>query len=108
MKTLFVSPPRWHEMLYPAIGAMGKLVKLPPLGLLYMASSIRQRCDGDIAMFDFNLYDEFAPDYGVIDSFLTDFRPDVVGITAYTFTVYDVYQVAKRIKEVLPECRIVL
>lgn len=108
VKVLFVSPPRWHEMLYPAIGALGKMVKLPPIGLLYMASTLRRDCDCDVAFFDFNLYDETAPDYGVVDGFVDDFRPDVVAITSYTFTVYDVYEVAKRIKALAPQAKIVL
>jgi anaerobic magnesium-protoporphyrin IX monomethyl ester cyclase len=107
-KVLFVLPPRWHEMQYPAIGAMGKMVKLPPLGMLFISSVLKRRCNVETRLFDFNLYDDQAPNYGVIDSLIREFQPDIIGMTAYTYTMFDVYEVVKRIKALSPETVVVL
>ncbi len=105
-RVLFVSPPRWNETLYPAMGAMGGMVKLPPIGMLFIAAQLRKQLGSDCRLFDYNIYDQ--QDYSLIDSVLRAFQPDVVGITTYSFIVYDVYRVAQRIREVLPSAKIVM
>lgn len=107
-RILYVQPPRWHEMIYPGVAVTGKSSILQPLGLLFVAATVDKYCETQSRLFDFNLHDDSAPDYGVIDRELLTFRPDIVGITSYTHIMYDVYQVAKRVKSLLPDALIVL
>lgn len=76
----------------------------PPLGILYLASYLRENIDGvEISVID-----------GQIEGFdktlsnIEDFRPDILGLSVHTLVANGAYEVAKRIKAILPETRIIM
>lgn len=61
---------------------------VPPLGLLYLAAMIEQKDDWNVKIADLSAGDN-----------LTYQKPDVVGITATTFTLIDALEAAKEVKK---------
>jgi radical SAM superfamily enzyme YgiQ (UPF0313 family) len=55
---------------------------VPPLGLMVLASVLRDKGGHDVAMVDTRLYEDPA---SAIDRALKDFQPDVIGISYITF-----------------------
>lgn len=70
---------------------------IPPLGLLYTASAVERRGDWEVQFCDMS-----------VGEHLDDSKPDLVGITATTFTLLDVLELAKQIKDRWPDVPIVL
>lgn len=79
--------------------------KIPPLGLLYIAGYLLNRTHHEVAVLDAQLenltYDE-------IEERIASFRPDVVGITAYTLNLLDSLEIARRAKKNNPDVFVVL
>lgn len=68
-----------------------------PLALEYVAAGARQ--DGhEVAIFDERLH------RADLDKMLTEFAPDVVGITGFSMHVLAGLRICKRAKELLPNC----
>jgi radical SAM superfamily enzyme YgiQ (UPF0313 family) len=65
-----------------------------PLALEYLAASVSDR--HDVRVLDLRLEDE-------MDSTLRDFRPDLVGITAYTVHVNEAKRLFQKVKAFNPE-----
>ncbi len=77
----------------------------PPLGIMYIASYAEKNTDHTIEILDV-LAEEL--DYKGVEEEVRKRKPDVVGITAMTFTLIDVIKIAKIIKKVDDEIKIVL
>lgn len=78
----------------------------PPLGLVYLYSSLKQtRPYDDIRIIDSMIegFDEKA----VVEHVL-NFQPDIIGITVLTFLLVDVYTCVAAIKQMYPDVLIVL
>ena len=106
-KILFVAPPRWNEVVFPATVAMGGMLQLPPIGMLFVSSALKQAFDDvETRLFDYNIQPG-PQDYGMIDEVMREFQPDIVGLTSNTFIMYDVYEVTKRIKQLAPNAKVV-
>ncbi|MCX7733574.1 MAG: B12-binding domain-containing radical SAM protein [bacterium] len=99
MRVLLIHPPDTNSIRYfgsPFYSLAGK--KQHPLSLLYIATYLRLKSGIDVRVLDF-------PE-GVSDSdylkatreVVQSFRPDIVGITLYTLSLYDSYQIAKLVK----------
>lgn len=73
---------------------------LPPLGLLYIASYISVQYKNDIEIKILNCNNK---DYPELTSFLQSYKPDIIGISAFTHSLKDVILTAKTIKEKLPQ-----
>jgi len=77
----------------------------PPLGLLYIAAYLRAHSSHEVEVLDAVAeqigYDKFA-------SIISQKRPDVVGITAMTFTLIDVLKTIKIVKDVSKDIKVVL
>lgn len=69
----------------------------PPLGLMYIASYIRQRRHDEVKIIDTRLYKE--PLKEVYNTILK-FQPDIVGIGALTFEAPSLYHIAHVVKQV--------
>ncbi len=78
---------------------------LPPLGLMYIAAYVKEKTNFDVKILDCEIE---KVNYTNIQEKIKEEKPDVVGITAMTFTLIDVIKTAKLIKEVNPEIKIVL
>lgn len=77
----------------------------PPLGIMYVAAYAEKHTDHTIEILDV-LAEEL--DYKEVEEEIRKRKPDVVGITAMTFTLIDVIKIAKIIKKVDDEIKIVL
>ncbi len=106
MKVLFINPPAENEIL----GCNPEIIKTergfdPPLGLLYLAGYLKKNSDYKLKMIDAQV-DRLG--YPELRKKIKEFSPDVIGITAMTFTLLDVLKTVEIAKEVCPAVKIVL
>ena len=78
---------------------------LPPLGLMYIASYASKHTKNEITILDCPLE---KTSYDNLNDKIRQINPDLVGITAMTFTLIDVIKVAKKIKSINPNIKIIL
>lgn len=106
MKILLINPPRWNELVgkNPAIIEKHRGFN-PPLGLLYLASSIKENTDFDVEVLDTQ---PSKWTYPQLEDHLKGKVFDAVGITCMTFTLIDAYKTARLIKKIMPEAKVVL
>jgi len=78
---------------------------LPPLGLMYLAGYLSKKTDHQIKMIDCALENVT---YEKMEKNVIEEKPMVVGITAMTFTLIDVFKTAEIIKKVDQNIKIVL
>jgi anaerobic magnesium-protoporphyrin IX monomethyl ester cyclase len=79
--------------------------KWPPLGLLYLASSLREEREDDVVVCDAFCADMSAD--ALVDRIIQE-RPDVVGLNCSTHTFLDAVMVLERVRGALPESVILL
>ena len=107
MRVLFIVPP---EETYIGAGAHEVLDRKrearPKLGILYVASYLKsKRPDIDVKFLDcpaLNINFDDLPDY------VKSFNPDVIGITAVTFTIVDALKAAEIGKTAQPNAIVVM
>ena len=68
----------------------------PPLGLMYIASYIKQKRNDMVRIFDIRLYKKPLRE---IYSIINEFRPDLIGISALTIEASALHQIADFIKQ---------
>ncbi len=78
---------------------------LPPLGLMYVAAYIKKTTSHDVEILDCQV-EEMG--YSQLKDEVIKRKPDVVGITAMTFTLIDVMKAAKVVKGVNPKTKVIL
>jgi anaerobic magnesium-protoporphyrin IX monomethyl ester cyclase len=96
MKVLLINPPMDNIVGMKESAFMSGLMKsnpVPPLGLMYVAS-YAEKYGHKVRIMDMNV-DQIS-----LWSKVDEFKPDIVGITATTLTLYDALQVAKKIKAI--------
>jgi anaerobic magnesium-protoporphyrin IX monomethyl ester cyclase len=100
MKILLIQPPNKEETmtgLYPK-GYAGKARSIfPPLGLLSLASYLKER--HDVVVLDMILLNQTVDDLARV---LKDIKPDMVGVTAIIGLWSSVLKIFKKIKELDP------
>lgn len=106
MKVLFVNPPRFNELL----GNNPEIIETergfnPPLGLLYIAGYLLKQAEHEVGIIDSQVE---RLDYDSLKERIRAFSPDIVGITAMTFTLLDVVRTVDVIKKINPGIKIVL
>jgi radical SAM superfamily enzyme YgiQ (UPF0313 family) len=106
MKVLLINPPS-HQLL---VGNNPKFLDEhrgynPPLGLLYLAANIVRDGKHEVDILD-TLVEEL--EYEDIGKTIQAKQPDVVGITAMSFTLLDVIKTVKLVKEANPKTIVVL
>jgi anaerobic magnesium-protoporphyrin IX monomethyl ester cyclase len=77
----------------------------PPIGISYVAGYLATHSNHDIKILD-SLAERL--DYSQIEERIKSYQPDIVGVTAFTPTFYDVLQVARIVKTVVPDCFVCL
>ncbi len=105
MKVLLINPPALNTIVAnnPPLIDEGRGIN-PPLGLLYLASSLREK-GIDTEVLDTQVE---RLDYEELARVLEGKKFDVVGITCMTLTLLDVLETIKVVKEINPHCKIVL
>lgn len=79
----------------------------PPLGLLYLASYLWEKFAGriDLDIIDLGL---FSRPQEILRERVQSFKPDLVGISSFTFEARVMHQVAEKVKELQPGCPVVV
>lgn len=98
MKILLINPPDVHTL----VGNNPEIIDSergynPALGLMYIASFILKKTDHQVKILDSQV-EEIS--FEEIKKVITTYRPNIVGLTVMTFTVYDCLEIARVAKEV--------
>ena len=105
MKLLLVNPPETRTLRSNLPGPIESLRgKNPPIGLLYAAAAARTVESWAVELIDAHAMDWNADD---IASEAVRIKPDLVGVTATTFTYLDALDVARAAKRGRPDCLVV-
>ena len=106
MRVLLINPPvaRMIRTVLPA-GVEKNRGSSPPLGLLYIASMLRNRGVADVSVLDAQAEGLLLPQ---IRQRIRELRPSLAGITAMTFTLPDVLDCASAVKDLFPEVPVVV
>ncbi|MFQ5502763.1 MAG: B12-binding domain-containing radical SAM protein [Phycisphaerae bacterium] len=107
-KILLINPPRDHlvRLDTPKNVDLGEISSFPPIGLMYLAEALRRRD----ATFDVRILDAVTAGHGyeAVAAVVSEYQPDVVGLTLFTYTFYDAWRTAGEIKRTHPEIPIVV
>ncbi|MGQ9626241.1 MAG: B12-binding domain-containing radical SAM protein [Anaerolineae bacterium] len=106
MKVLLINPPAENEL----IGNNPPIIEEergynPPLGLLYLAAYLEKFSSYEVAVVDSQVE---GLSYQQLEATIAAHEPDVVGITAMTFTLIDVIKTARLVKKIDPAISVVL
>ena len=96
MKILFVYPPPFEDKIF------SNLV-YPPLGILFLASVVREM-GHDVKVFDANV---LRASFEETVNYIKEIKPDIVGITAATANGPSTFKLAAKIKEIEPSVKII-
>ncbi len=107
MKVLLINAPSKYAAVTTAdwdttaedIGAF------PPIGLSYVAGYLLKNSSHEVKILD-TLAERL--DYNQIEIRIKEFQPEIVGLTAFTPTFYDVLQISKIVKKNIPACYVCL
>lgn len=100
MKTLLINPP------YTNFEGMKKSAgNTMPLNLAYLASYLLSKINCDIKIMD---CETEGMGYKEIEESVIQYKPDVVGITTLTPPMKHVVQITRIVKNIKPDCRVVL
>ncbi|MFA7402932.1 MAG: radical SAM protein [Pelobacteraceae bacterium] len=75
----------------------------PPLGILYLASYARE----NLAGLEIKAIDGYQEAFDKLPDMITDFKPDVVGVSFTTQAATGAYEIIRRVKHALPGTLIV-
>jgi radical SAM superfamily enzyme YgiQ (UPF0313 family) len=103
MNIVLVNPPRDNlvKLDLEDFVDLGDISSFPPIGLMYLAQGLRNRVpDADVTIIDSVVE---GLDFNQIAERVNSIKPDVVGITATTYTFYDVLHTALAIKSLSPD-----
>jgi len=95
MKIIFIDPPTSSEQIYGDWDLSGVDTYCPPLGLLYIASFVRENGHTpyviDMKMRKGSLQE--------ISKFILSIKPDIVGISSMTINILNANKIAEQLKE---------
>lgn len=80
-----------------------------PLGLLYIGTNVQRtlgKSEVEIKTLGFRPVEKRYLE--ITKETMREFKPDIVGLTTYTFTIYDTYQIAKLVKSENPNAFVIL
>ncbi len=106
MKALLINPPRWNEL----VGKNPSIIEKhrgfnPPLGLLYLAASLRKFSSHEVEVLD-TQPPRFT--YEQLRRHLEGRSYNVIGVSAMTFTLIDAYKTVRLVRDVMPSAAIVM
>lgn len=106
MKVLLINPPRENEL----VGNNPPLIDEergynPPLGLLYLGAYLKLHSSHEVEVIDAQVENLSYPG---LKSRIESVRPEVVGITAMTFTLLDVMKTVRLVKDIYSRVPVVI
>lgn len=78
---------------------------LPPLGLLYLGTYIKERTRHEVEVLDAYV---LGMNFADVEDYIRRTQPDIVGVTAMTYTLIDAVDAARCVKRVDPSIPVVL
>ncbi len=72
----------------------------PPLGIMSIASIVRERCEWDVRLMDTFIYED--PEKTILD-LINGWTPDVVGFSAFTAESINMHHLAGIVRKAVPE-----
>lgn len=106
MKIVLINPPAFNEITTQVSRFISEKSSLqPPLGLMYIAAVAIKGGLSDVSIIDCQAE---KLSYNELESRIAQEKPDLVGMTAMTFTMTDVIFTARIIKKTSPCAKIVL
>tara|TARA_B100002003_G_scaffold210573_1_gene206487 strand:- start:762 stop:2186 length:1425 start_codon:yes stop_codon:yes gene_type:complete len=98
MRILLIYPPIENEISHISLQEIDEERGfLPPLGLLYLATYLKEYSGFDVKVIDCNVDGISHLD---LPGLVVDFHPDVVGISSMTHFLVDTYKVATAVKNI--------
>ncbi|MBN1871069.1 MAG: cobalamin-dependent protein, partial [Candidatus Omnitrophica bacterium] len=77
----------------------------PPLGIMQLKAHIERHTSHEVYLYDCLIH---KADYEKLGGFIKGYKPDVVGISAFTHSLIDVVQSAKVVKDIEPSIHVVI
>jgi radical SAM superfamily enzyme YgiQ (UPF0313 family) len=105
MKIILISPPTPNLVLTNLPETIAMEETLPPLGIMYVAAYLQKYTNHEIKIIDC-LVEKM--DFEQLEERLKEEKPDVVGMTALTFTIIDVLNTARLAKKINPNTKVIL
>ena len=106
MKVLLIYPPE-KNIVYKVAPAVfsEEAGAYPPLGLVYLATSIRKEGKHEVEILDTVVN---RMEYADIGEYVRSVKPDVVGITFFTFYLRDALAAMKEVRKAHPPAKIII
>lgn len=106
MKVLLINTPSFNtiESCLPQVLDEGRGFT-PPLGIMYIASYIKKAGKNEIEILDAQAEEL---NYSELEKEIIKRKPDIIGMTAMTFTIIDIIKTAKIAKKINPNIKIIL
>jgi radical SAM superfamily enzyme YgiQ (UPF0313 family) len=106
MKVLLINPPQENLVTNNIPSVVDEeRGHNPPLGLLYVAAYARKHTTHEISVLDATVE---GVGYDRLKGRIAEMKPDVVGVTATTFTLVDAMMVVGLVKEISPDIVVVI
>ena len=112
MKILMLNAPSEHTVIeYPDEEGQGFVESedfghFPPLGLLYVLSHLEKNTVGHEFFFKDCVAEKISQ--VALREIIRDIQPDVVGITSFTISLYDICTTARMVREEVPHAHLCL
>ncbi|MEX2720900.1 MAG: radical SAM protein [Candidatus Wukongarchaeota archaeon] len=98
-KILLVQPPYPQELGYEGLN-----IRPPPLGILYLASILRQGGFEEVSVLDANILGLKQEDFAKI---VESEQPKIVGISSLTATYFSAIRFAREAKKISPDSKVI-
>ena len=106
MKVLLIAPPGTETIKSDLIHLIHEERGInPPIGLLYVATSIKENSDHDVKVLDASI-DKLSMKQ--IGQEIKNYAPDIVGMTLSTFSLLESIRIAKLAKEIDSEIKVIV
>jgi len=106
MKVLLINPPTFNMLPTMLPESVDKIRGYnPPLGLLYLAAYLQKHSEHQVEILDCQVEEL---DYKEIENKIKEKNPNAIGLTTMTFTLIDVLNIAKIVKKINPDIKIIL
>lgn len=102
LRILLINAPTTNQMkVYANLIPLEYVKKHHPIGLLYVGTYVKNMADVKVMDFDAEIKEEKYK--YLVKEVLRSFEPDIVGLNAFSLTLYDAYEVAKIAKSENPK-----
>jgi len=105
MKILLINPPSSNLILTNLPEILAQEDPMPPLGLMYVAAYLKKYTNHEIKILD-RLIDKISHEQ--LKEKIEKEKPDIIGITTLTFTLIDVLRVARIVKKINNDIKVIL